>query len=216
MQLQDLPIECQIEIMKYYPLYRTLCKVYDNNCHSIFDDYYGTQKISLQELKNYITTYKPSSFNAFYNNKWQKINISYDGGIRYEINTYALCTTPIIFKDFYTNCIKLVKDYNFEYQLKINNYTCLSSGITTGVLKHRLNCTNDNYISNFLKHDKQLCYKEDDNNDLNILLLRLKCYIFNNLYHHNTINLFNYNLAFHYQQIQPKYKDMYDALLALL
>jgi hypothetical protein len=218
MQLQDLPIECQIEIMKYYPLYRTLCKVYNHNCHSIFDNYYGTQKISLQELKKYITEYKPASFNAFYNDKWQQINISYKDNIRYHIHTYYLSTTPIIFESYYTNCIKLDKYYTYEYKLNINNYICVSPEITTGILKHRLNCTNNNYITNFLQHDKRLSYKEDViyNTDLTILLLRLKCYIFNNLYHHNIINLFNYNLAFHYQQIQPKYKDMYDALLTLL
>lgn len=218
MNFSLIPLECQIEIVKYHPLYRTLCKKYNNNYHDIFNKHYGTQRISLKELYHYININKPSNIVVFYDNRWKHIKMTYyNDRVTYDTHTYTLLTGPEIFQSFYTNTIYTNKCYSFDTQLELNNFICLSPAITQGILKNRLNCTDIHYIDNFLEHDKELyCQGHLYDNDLNILLSKLKCFIFKDIYDNNTINIFKYNISFHNKCIHPEYKDKYDVLMATL
>lgn len=215
MEYQKLPVECQLEIVKHYPLYRCLCKLYNNNYQHIFNDYYGDQKISKNELKKYIQKYKPAYFHVFYDDKFLNIKISYDhNNIIYESVLTSLTINPKVIKNLmYINSIKTHQQYSYDRKLKLNdNYTCLSPEITREILKERTNCIiNTNF---FIKNDidtyqKYLIY----DTDLNILLSKLKYMLFNNLYFKNKILLFGYNLIFYNQNIYKDSKVEYIKLL---
>jgi hypothetical protein len=218
MNFSILPLECQIEIVKHHPLYRTLCKKYNNNYHDIFNNYYGKQKISLKELNYYINHDKPLDFIVFYADQWKHIKMTYyDHRVTYDIHTYTLMTSPQIFQSFYTNTIYINKYYSFDIQLELNNFIGLSPAITRGILKNRLNCTYFHYTDDFLEHNKELyCHGHLYDNDLNTLLSKLKCSIYANINTYNTIDIFSYNISFHNKHIHSSYKDKYDALMATL
>lgn len=238
MQFQTLPLECQIEIVKHFPLYRTLCKLYNNNCENIFYNYYGTRKISYKELKNYIDKNKPAEFMIFYHNNWRHVKLTYckDGNgndrVVYDNYTYTLKTGPDIFQEFYTNNIRIDKHYHFDTQLildintanyypnrvdNVNNLLFLSHAITVAILKNRLNCTNINYIEDFVARDKQLyCQNHLYNNDINTFISKLKCHVFNDIYYHNLINTMKYNISFYKKTIHPNHKEEYDTILKAL
>lgn len=204
MEFVSLPLDCQIHVLSCYPMYRTLCKLYNEHILHIYYEKYAYLPISLKELNKYVDDTNATEYTAICYDSIIKVNINHET----KTQSHSVKNIEIFPKHFdylYTNKIK-TSQLSWDMYGKCSKYKYLDDVTTTNILLRRKSCIHPNYFCKFI--EKHNYFPQDNDLDTLVSIIRNQMLV-------GDANV-DIKLSFLHKKIMNKHEKEYDYVINIL